>query len=275
MLRRFPQYFKRFILMSAAVTVLIFALRLWGSSFDAIMHDPFQLLLPVALSAIAIFGCHGVVRNKMRTDIFRIARILEEDCDPARFVQEAQPLIPAMHNVQGNMEVWFLTYYALGLVEAGRVKEAADLVEELRNATMQLKPGIERAQYLMHLEPAARAVFGDSVALAIMDEAIRLIESDPRIPSDSLPAYMKWERDSLTALRDGNIPLLEQQLLSSRNNEKCSWFLRVRCASSLADIYRAQQDEQREREELAFVLEHGEKLSQGISAQARLAELNA
>jgi len=202
-------------------------------------------------------------------------KLLEQECNPAAFVEAAEPLTRNVKPPFDTTASWFMSYYARGLYEAGHEQQAANLLEALRqNVNNATNPHV-RAVHIINMVPSIRSMVGGHYALEALREAEALIKEAGVADNSPRQAYALWELANLEAQQNGQLQLLAERMHEAAAYERNTWLARVECAEREALVYQTCNMTEAETVTLQFVAEHGGSLTCAARAKQRLAELSA
>lgn len=276
-------YFRKYVYLAYALSVLIPVVSL--AAFSVVMGGNVVKTLPGLFSSLMLFfACLYVMPRIMGKvadkQAVRLVSLYNDACDPVAFVEQAAPVARAIETPYREQGSWFLSFYALALLDVDRDEEAARIGEKMSTSAASAPEPGARAATLVNLEPLVARLFGPEAALGVVDEAVRLLQGAAATGgADAESAarlnFLAWERSVLEAERAGDDDALLEKRAHVRENAGYPLRMRVLAAAAEADLRQRMGDAARERACLQFVVEHGNRLPAVTVAQVRLAALGA
>lgn len=271
-------YFRRYTIIAyvagACIPLALVTVYSWITGQVLASTIP-GLLLSIALFVVCLLGMTNLMARKANQKANELVALYNERCDPYAFAEQGREVADAIQAPYTESGSWYLSFYALALVDAGQLERAATIGKAMQESAAATADPRKKAAILVNIEPLVLRLFGAQTALGVVDEAERLIAGANDADSASRRSFLAWERGLLEALAacDEN-GLLEKY---SFVQQSAGYPLRVRVldADAQAAIYRHRGDTSRERDCLRFVVEHGNRLPAVRPAQERLAQMGA
>lgn len=207
--------------------------------------------------------------------------LFNDDCDPEAFIEAAQGFIPTMQKPYDRWSAWYLSPYALALIDAGRTPDAQQIVDNMHDSLGQTTDPATLTALYVNLYPPVKELYSRDLATWCLDQAEQSIANapEPKKAEDAKKQaenrqYLSWAR-RLAAAEDANndsyLLQLHQSVVANDVNPQRA---RVQSALAAADCAKHLGDAEEERRFLEYVIQHGNKLKAVQAAKEQLEELD-
>lgn len=269
-------YFKKYTILMYVLPVLamvvLTTVLAYASGFALSSTLPGLLVSLAGLVVLTLLSSRifGNLANKKADEL---VALYNESCDPQAFVEQGAEVASTIEGPYTEAGSWFLSFYALALLDVGQVEPAAVIGSNMQKSAMEAADPRTRAAVMVNIEPLVLRLFGAQAALGVVAEAEAALASLAGPDAEQRRSFLAWERSLLTALVEGDEDRLLQTYSEVRLREVYPMRMRALNADAEAAICRRRGLSERERECLKFVVEHGNQLPIVPAARARLTEL--
>ena len=233
-------------------------------------------LAGMVVLALLIFGpilTFNVFNRKADARFEGIMNLYNEQCNPQAFIDEAEPLVARFTEPYGPFEAWFLSFYALALLDVDRTEEAAIIGKKMQDFALNTQNPDEKLGLLVNILPLVLRLFGPQAGMNIISQAQALINENPTPNNANQANYLESQRQMVQAVIDNDAEYLLSRCKSIREDEAGVQQMRVRVleAHKEAQIRELQGDFAGARECWEFVRQYGNCLPCVKEAEQRLA----
>lgn len=269
-------YFKKYAILMYVVPVLTMVVLTTvlayatGFALSATLPGILVSLAGLVVLTLASSRYFGNLANKKADEL---VALYNDSCDPQAFVEQGAEVASTIEGPYAETGSWFLSFYALALLDVGQMEPAAVIGSNMQRSAMQAADPRTRSAVMVNIEPVVLRLFGPEAALGVVEEAEGALAALTGPEADQRRSFLSWERTLLTAMLEGDEERLLQTYAEVRTRESYPLRLRVLNADAEAAICRHRGDAARERECLEFVVANGNQLPVVPAARTRLAEL--
>lgn len=270
-------YYRKYLITAYAVAVavpIVITTAIAAFGGVALSSTIPGIFASLGILIVATLVMLRVMGNKAERDTAETLALYNNECNPAAFIERAQPVVANIRPPYEPMGAWFISYYAMALADVGRFDEAADIGTALQQSAAVARNDSSRSALLVALEPLVLRLFGPQTALPVIEQTVALLEKLPANHNDGQLEFMQSERERAAARVAGNDEWLLNSYREIRENEGLPLRVRVLYANLEAEICKRRGDAARERMCLEFVAARGGGLPAVPFAHARLAELS-
>lgn len=276
------QYFKKYrtmsMVLSVGIPILLMVVWLTVTKNSPIQSSVMTVFVTffgfVLLTTIAV---QSVVGKKVERETDRLLALYNEDCDPFAFVDEAAEVAAGMHAPFNDVTSWFLSFYALALLDCGRVDDAAEIGREMQESLQTAANSGLKVVLATNIEPLVLRLFGAEGALQLVESVLPEAEAlsqggnqKQQILFSSHLNFLQSEQKTLQYMVENDQFHLLEQFTAIFRNERYPMRLRALNAKMAADLCNALGQRDAEVECLRFAAEHGGKLPFVQEAAERL-----
>lgn len=215
--------------------------------------------------ALLIFGpilTFNVFNRRADARFEALMDLYNDQCDPQGFIDQAQPLVSRFTEPYGAFEAWFLSFYALALLDVDRTEEAAKIGKNMQDFALATEDSDEKLSLLVNILPLVLRLFGPQAGLNVIRQAQEIIGENPTPNNANRANYLESQRLMVEAVENNDAAYLLERCKSIRENEFGGQQMRVRVleAEKEAQIRELQGDHAGARECWEFIIENGNGL---------------
>ena len=268
-------YFPKMRILSFAIGcgIPIAALLVYWFGFGGMIGftDPVGMVL----LALLIFGpilSFNFFNRRASAEFDRIMNLYNEDCDPQAFVDEGALIVQNAQSPYNPFEAWFLSFYALALLDVGRAEEAAQIGKNMQDFAESAENNEEKASYLVNIIPLVLRLFGPAAGLSVIDRALEIVQNNPAPNSAEQEGYLISQKRMVEAVENHDAAYLLERCEAIRTNASGNQQMRVRVleAEQEAQLREITGDAVGARECWQFVADNGNRLPSVEEARRHL-----
>lgn len=252
------------------IALLALTAYIAGGSVPATWWGFMLLLIDVALPILlALF----IARRELEKTSLRILKIYEELCDPRSFIMMSEPEAKRTKVPFGEHGAWLLSYRSLAYGDLADVDASSEALDDILRSIDCATNGIEKANMMLFAYPPAARLFGRAEVRFLLQDAKRIFSSDPERYGDKLD-YIDLQERFLAMEENGDLEGLLELFAYVRKDASRTMRERVEAAFKEAKALRGENDAEREKCCLRFVVENGGSLHVAHEAEVELRKLS-
>lgn len=275
------QYFKKYrtisMVLGSVIPVLIMVIWLVITKDSPVRSVMTAVVTFIGITILTTMAVQSIVGKKVEQETDRMLSLYNNECDPYAFVEAATEIASGMHAPFNDVTSWFLSFYALALLDCGRVDDAAEIGREMQESLQSAQNQGLKVILATNIEPLVLRLFGAEGALQLVESVLPDAESLAQSGNQKQQAlfsshqiFLESEHKTLQYMVDNDQYHLLEQFTAIFRNERYPMRLRAMNAKMAADLCNALGQRDAEIECLRFAADNGGRLPFVEEAAARL-----
>ncbi len=269
-------YFKKYTIYVCiiAVALPVITSTVYSLAYGQIMASSFSgMLIEIALLFLGMIIGFNIFERKAEAKTSALLATYNDACDPEKLVHDGAQLASNISFPCNESGAWYLSTYAQALLEVGRIDEAQKIYDGIEHSIEAARKPEAKAGTLVNLVPLSEKMRTLDETISLIEKGLDLLRGQTSGAATERRAYLNSQKMVFDARKKGDLHDVVKLDEVVKTNPGYPMRVRVEYAWNEGSAFYRLGNKEAERENLAFVIEHGGSLKLVGQAQTRLAAL--